>query len=654
MGGAQTSQRRWPRWLLAGLLIVTLASAGLALRWQFNSKLKTQDSKLVEDADPRLTYPTRYRNVRPEVRYAGDEACLPCHGDIADTYRRHPMGQALAPVASIAAEQRYDGSVHDPFTHFGSEFQAERRGDRVVHELVRRDAKGQVLAQRETEVQYVLGSGTRGRSYLHEHDGYLLQSPISWFNQKKIWDISPGYTPTLNFNRPITVECLFCHTNDANWVPHSVNRYRQPIFHGYRIGCERCHGPGELHVEARTRGDVGDGIDTTIVNPGRLEDPVLRDSVCEQCHLLGEARVVRRNRQPFDYRPGLPLHLFWSVFVRGPQLAGQHKAVGHVEQMRVSRCSQGSKGALGCISCHDPHVLPSPEKRVAYYRGQCLKCHEGSHALTRRTCTFSMAERQQANGNSCFACHMPRATSSDIAHTAVTDHRILRRPETEESEPSPPRLLPGEVPLVAFHADLLPPKDKDLSRDLGLALVSQARQTPQLGQQIAPLAEGLLDKTVKAWPDDVPAREALGYALGAQARPAEALAVLEKLLAEVPQREQALSDAAMAAEGAGRTERSVDLARRAVASNPWNFYYRWQLAKVLAKRQEWHAATEAIGEALRLDPTSINARELLIVCHLHSGKKEAAQKELDLLLALNPATQDELRRWFAQQEANVK
>jgi hypothetical protein len=48
-----------------------------------------------------------------------------------------------------------------------------------------------------------------------------------------------------------------------------------------------------------------------------------------------------------------------------------------------------------------------------------------------------------------------------------------------------------------------------------------------------------------------------------------------------------------------------------------------------------------------------DVREWLIVCHLRSGKKVPARNELDLLLVLNPATQDELRPWFAQQEAGT-
>jgi len=49
--------------------------------------------------------------------------------------------------------------------------------------------------------------------------------------------------------------------------------------------------------------------------------------------------------------------------------------------------------------------------------------------------------------DSCIACHMPRSGSSDIVHTAVTDHRILRKPETEGASRPPSPLPPGEAPM---------------------------------------------------------------------------------------------------------------------------------------------------------------------------------------------------------------
>ena len=55
-------------------------------------------------------------------------------------------------------------------------------------------------------------------------------------------------------------KCLFCHCNAVEPVADTLNRYRPPLFRGHAIGCERCHGPGELHV--------GDGSGETIVKSG--------------------------------------------------------------------------------------------------------------------------------------------------------------------------------------------------------------------------------------------------------------------------------------------------------------------------------------------------------------------------------------------------
>src|SRR5262249_5754406 len=173
-----------------------------------------------------------------------------------------------------------------------------------------RELAGKPFFATEAEAAYTMGSGARGRSYLVHRDGFLFQSPISWYSQQERWDLSPGYTGDPLFDRPLSTPCLFCHCNDARPVAGTNNRYEQPLFRFHAIGCERCHGPGEQHVQSSDRLDI--------VNPARL-DPALREAVCEQCHLQGEAKVMRRGREtPFDYRPGLPLDEVWSVFLRLP------------------------------------------------------------------------------------------------------------------------------------------------------------------------------------------------------------------------------------------------------------------------------------------------------------------------------------------------
>src|SRR5262249_2499656 len=132
----------------------------------------------------------------------------------------------------------------------------------------------------EAEIAFAVGSGRRGRSYLIEHDGYLFQSPITWYPLKGIWDLSPGYEhdPNALFSRPIGAECLFCHSNQVEADGRAPNHYQPPVFRGHAIGCERCHGPGGLHVERRRAGsDVAD-VDVSIINPRHLA-PALREAV---------------------------------------------------------------------------------------------------------------------------------------------------------------------------------------------------------------------------------------------------------------------------------------------------------------------------------------------------------------------------------------
>src|SRR5262249_1800130 len=153
---------------------------------------------------------------------------------------------------------------------------------------------------------------------------------------------APGYkSRNLHFERRVSGDCLFCHSNRVEAIPHRVNQYVEPIFAGYAIGCERCHGPGRLHADSYARGEM-EGTACSIVNPARLE-PELREAVCQQCHLQGEVRIPRPGRNPFDYRPGLPLREFLSVYVLVPELR-DNRAVGHVEQMYDSVCFQKSGG----------------------------------------------------------------------------------------------------------------------------------------------------------------------------------------------------------------------------------------------------------------------------------------------------------------------
>jgi Tfp pilus assembly protein PilF len=602
--------------------------------------------------DPRLTFATPFANVRPGVAYVGDETCALCHVTHAETFGRHPMGRSLAPVAAHPDRVRYDRAANDPFEKFGSLYRVERRGDRVFHSETDRGPHGEAHFTQEAEIAYVIGSGAHGYSYLIDHDGYLFYSPISWYAQGQRWNLSPGPAAPTHFTRAATEGCLFCHCNQADAVEGTDNRFHPPVFHGYAVGCERCHGPGELHVALRERGEWVEGTDVTIVNPGRLE-PALRDAVCEQCHLQGVSRVLRRGRRWFDYRPGLPLSLFLSVFVR-PDRGGPTDVVGHVEQMRLSRCYRGSGGRLGCVSCHDPHRLPEPAEKISYYRARCLACHgETSCALA------PPARRRRDPADSCAGCHMPHADTVSVGHVALTDHRILRRPGARPAPP--PGVGPAEAgdPFVPFYREEAAAEPEEAARDYGLALMEVARsrrvpgaETDFYRTQGSERALPALEQAVARAPDDVPAREARAHALWFLGRTEEALADFEAALRLAPEREDCLAGAAHVAELLGRADAACDYAERLVRVNPWSAEHRQQWARALAARHDWPKAAAQCREALALNPFAGPVRTLRIQCLLAAGDRAEAEAELKRLLPMveNP---EAVRRWFAEQAGDA-
>ena len=61
---------------------------------------------------------------------------------------------------------------------------------------------------------------TRAGDFEVNRDGYLFQSPVSWYTQRGVWDLTPGFDVVEHFDRPARPDCLFCHSDRAESVPH--------------------------------------------------------------------------------------------------------------------------------------------------------------------------------------------------------------------------------------------------------------------------------------------------------------------------------------------------------------------------------------------------------------------------------------------------
>ena len=497
-----------------------------------------------------------------------------------------------------------------------------------------------MLAQVEAVVKYALGSGTRGVSYLVERDGRLFQSPISWYSQDRRWGLSPGYDGDNNrhFDRPIEPGCLFCHANRVEPVEWTVNRYAEPTFRGHAIGCERCHGPGDLHAR---RPETVEGRDPTIVNPRHLE-PTLRLAVCEQCHVLGVQRIERPGRSLFDYRPGLPTAAFFAIYGRADETG--NTVVGHVEQMKASRCYRESRGQLDCTSCHDPHQLPAPGEKAESFRRQCLACHE------QKGCKLPAPVRLARSPNDdCVRCHMPRGESADIAHVATTDHRILRMPGTAATQPL---RAATDFPLVLLNGDGLSPAEiGSLNRELAIALAAEGPRMPDTPQvrRIGSFVMDVLDGVLTAEPEDLAARRMKAMVLALTGRKTEAIRQVDTVLRAAPSYEKALDECLSYAIDSENIRSALARARQAVAVDPSSAVFHERLAFASVHVRDWVTALRESREALRIDPFLPFARKFLVQSLVHQHDIEGARKELATLMGLNPGLRESLERWFAEQ-----
>ncbi|MBI3473625.1 MAG: hypothetical protein HY013_19900 [Candidatus Solibacter usitatus] len=365
-----------------------------------------------------------YRNTAPGVAYVGSKACAACHSQIYARYRSSAMGRSMAEagVDSLPSAAVESATVHD--TRLNRHFRVFRQGAEIYQSQYETDAAGETVFTTTHRLEYAVGSGVNGFSYIVRRGDHLFQAPLSFYARTRKWDLSPGYEfGGYGFNRPIAAACIACHSGQPRPVSEREGLFRNPPFRELAIGCENCHGPGQLHVAERGGGvQISGGVDRSIVNPRRLPAR-LADQICMNCHQGGDARVLQPGKDYFDFRPGTWLNETLAIFKIGGPREAETDLLEHHSSMQSSRCYAASDGKLSCLTCHNPHSMPSLEQAAAVYRGKCLTCHSGA------SCKLSMKERNQHRPpNDCAGCHMAKRDVTVISHSALTNHRITARP----------------------------------------------------------------------------------------------------------------------------------------------------------------------------------------------------------------------------------
>ena len=503
--------------------------------------------------------------------YVGNAACRSCHEEIYDAYSHTAMARTSGPARPNLIE---GGFRHEPS---GVEYRVLAEGEKAYLAYERRGDPG--LRGRQ-ELAYHVGSNTRGRTYLFEIGGLLYKSPINFYAATKAWEMSPGEHPLREMElKPAPPSCLFCHASRIQPTSGAPNRYGSTPFLQDGVGCERCHGPGGDHVRGRG----------ALVVPSELTGE-RRDSVCIQCHLLGEATARRAGKTIDMYRPGDLLSDFVVTFVYEGAGHGALGAVSQVEALAQSECLRRSRDRMACVTCHDPHTVVAAADRVAHYREKCLSCHERS-----------FADRHQQGSPDCIGCHMPRRKSADLphAHTQVTDHRILRRAE------KPPAAAPGSAPrrLVPFGAT------RADSRELGLAYAEVALTGDRSAAQEA---LRLLPHALDRHPGDAEVLARLGFLYQQLERNGRAAEMYERALqASAQERELAAANLGVIHASNGDRDKAIALWKGVFAENPGLSDVGVNLAVASCQAGDAVKARETLVEVLRYQPDLRRARAML-------------------------------------------
>lgn len=375
-----------------------------------------------------------------EPSYVGAAACAKCHAETHKQWSQSRHSKMVQPATKAGVKGDFSrGRItlrNQPYTL------RERGGAYYITESY---LSGKPLEHR---IDYTLGN-RRIQHYLTTlADGRIVLLPPSWDVLRKDWfhnlDIAdpeevPGVQVQL-WNKT----CYSCHVSRQEKNFDLARNEYKTVWQDFGTNCERCHGPGSLHVAGYSAG--AKVPKQNIVLQTRL-DPARDTMVCAQCHSFRDIFVkgYSAGANYYDYffpvlAYGLPVEEDPSYWADGRTRRFSNDALG----LWQSECFL--KGGLTCVGCHynahETEIEKNPQLRPDANR-LCTRCHtEIKNAVAAHT-----HHAPTSAGSSCVECHMPRTVFSIKAE--IRDHSM--------SIPVPENTLHHNIP----NACNLCHKDRD-------------------------------------------------------------------------------------------------------------------------------------------------------------------------------------------------
>jgi predicted CXXCH cytochrome family protein len=331
-----------------------------------------------------------------KAKFVGSAACERCHASEFKGWETTRMANVVRDPHAHPEAVLGDFSAADPVRSFGL-------GD----------------------VAFVYGSRWKQRYFTRRGDDYF-PLPAQWDIAKKKWLPYhaetgtdwwlPFYGPS-NFDRPTGPTCDGCHSVNYDIATKAVTEWN--------VGCEKCHGPGSLHVAHPTK--------QNIVNPETL-DYVRGNDTCIQCHSQGRPAAASADGKVYDwpvgFLPGQRLADVWKLEELKPGVTNFFQyadMTAHKNRMQGNDFVQSTMyhRELRCFDCHDVHSSANVASLKLPGNALCLSCHAAQKenaAGLKGTVSAHTHHAEGSAGSECVACHMPKieATLKDNfvhAHT---------------------------------------------------------------------------------------------------------------------------------------------------------------------------------------------------------------------------------------------
>ncbi len=341
-------------------------------------------------------------------QFAGSEVCGKCHQSVSKDYEH----TAHFLSSQYASQQSIEGSFKNGQNSFKYDV------DKIVSLERQKDSFYQVYYHKGKEVvkrrfDIVIGSGTKGQTYLSWIDDHLIELPVSYFTQVHQWANSPGYplSPII-FNRPVTTRCLECHSTYATTINYHPNV--APAFDSSKmiltIGCEKCHGPAAKHVAYETE-HPDDSIGMYIVNPAKLTKQLSLD-ICALCH----SGRLEEKTAPFHFTPGKDLSQYFEMSEAAKKTGVLDVHGNQLGILSASKCFRASK-TMTCITCHNPHK--NERGNTIVFSQRCISCHKDQHKQIEGLANNMLM-------NNCIDCHMPLQESTSISFLLQNEEQPVR------------------------------------------------------------------------------------------------------------------------------------------------------------------------------------------------------------------------------------